>query len=202
MVDLKSNSWLNYLKGDQNYPTSRGSRSGVSCNVFKNFAKYTGKHLCWSLFLEQKYGFYKVQLTLDDHYWFNPFCQTLSCHPARSKNILLVISYKETKQLSLAMRINKLLSKCEETVKTFLGALQLSVKNFEPRLSCWWNKSLKLNHFWSILPFYTSWKHRNSCPEVFCKKGVLRNFVKFTGKHLRRRLFFNKGDFLWILRSF
>ena len=24
------------------------------------------------------------------------------------------------------------------------------------------------------------------------KKGVLRNFVKFTGKHLRKRLFFNK----------
>ena len=30
------------------------------------------------------------------------------------------------------MRIDKLLSICEKTVKTFLGALQLSVKNFEP----------------------------------------------------------------------
>ena len=28
-------------------------------------------------------------------------------------------------------------------------------------------------------------------PEVFCKKGVLVNFVKFTGKHLRLSLFFN-----------
>ena len=27
---------------------------------------------------------------------------------------------------------------------------------------------------------------------VFCKKGVLRNFAKFTGKHLRESLFFNK----------
>ena len=25
-------------------------------------------------------------------------------------------------------------------------------------------------------------------PEVFCKKGVLRNFVKFPGKHLRQSL--------------
>ena len=25
---------------------------------------------------------------------------------------------------------------------------------------------------------------RSSRPEVFCKKGVLRNFIKFTGKHL------------------
>ena len=25
---------------------------------------------------------------------------------------------------------------------------------------------------------------RSSQPEVFCKKGILRNFAKFTGKHL------------------
>ena len=35
-------------------------------------------------------------------------------------------------------------------------------------------------------------KHRSSCPEVFCKKGVLRNFAKFTGKHLCHSLFLNK----------
>ena len=29
-------------------------------------------------------------------------------------------------------------------------------------------------------------------PEVFCKKDVLRNFAKFTGKHLCQRFFFNK----------
>ena len=34
--------------------------------------------------------------------------------------------------------------------------------------------------------------HRSSRTEVFCKKGVLRNFTKFTGKHLCQRLFFNK----------
>ena len=33
---------------------------------------------------------------------------------------------------------------------------------------------------------------RSSRPKVFCKKGVLRNFAKFTGKHLCQRLFFNK----------
>ena len=30
---------------------------------------------------------------------------------------------------------------------------------------------------------------RSSRPEVFCKKGVLRNFTKFTGKHLWHDLF-------------
>ena len=34
--------------------------------------------------------------------------------------------------------------------------------------------------------------YRSSRPEVFCKKGILRNFSKFTGKHLCQRLFLNK----------
>ena len=29
-------------------------------------------------------------------------------------------------------------------------------------------------------------------PQVFCKKGALRNFTKLTGKHLCHGLFFNK----------
>ena len=33
---------------------------------------------------------------------------------------------------------------------------------------------------------------RSSRPEVFCKKGVPRNFAKFRGKHLCQSLFFNK----------
>ena len=31
-----------------------------------------------------------------------------------------------------------------------------------------------------------------SCPGVFCKKGVLSNFEKFTGKHLCQSLLFNQ----------
>ena len=34
--------------------------------------------------------------------------------------------------------------------------------------------------------------HRSSRPEGFCKKGILRNFPKFSGKHLCQGLFFNK----------
>ena len=33
---------------------------------------------------------------------------------------------------------------------------------------------------------------RSSRPKVFCKKSVLRNFTKFTGKHLCQILIFNK----------
>ena len=34
--------------------------------------------------------------------------------------------------------------------------------------------------------------YRSSRPEGFCKKGVLRNFAKFTGKHKCQSFFFNK----------
>ena len=33
---------------------------------------------------------------------------------------------------------------------------------------------------------------RSSCQEVFCKKGVLKNFTKLIRKHLCQSLFFNK----------
>ena len=33
---------------------------------------------------------------------------------------------------------------------------------------------------------------RSSRPEVLCKKDFLKNFAKFTGKHLCHSLFFNK----------
>ena len=41
---------------------------------------------------------------------------------------------------------------------------------------------------------WTNWItfQRSSCPEVFCKKGVLRNVIKFTRKHLCQSLFFDK----------
>ena len=33
---------------------------------------------------------------------------------------------------------------------------------------------------------------RSSRQVVFCKKGILKNFAKFTGKHLCQSLYFNK----------
>ena len=41
--------------------------------------------------------------------------------------------------------------------------------------------------------------YRSSRPEGFCKKGVLRNFAKFTGEHLWESFFFNKVAGLFFL---
>ena len=38
--------------------------------------------------------------------------------------------------------------------------------------------------------------NRSSYPEVFCKKGALRKFAKFTGKHLCRACNFIKKETL------
>ena len=39
---------------------------------------------------------------------------------------------------------------------------------------------------------YQNSSSSSSRPDVFCKKGALENFAKFTGKHLCQSLFFNK----------
>ena len=44
----------------------------------------------------------------------------------------------------------------------------------------------------NMYPVEAGTKVRSSRPEVFCKKGVFRNFAKFTGKHLCQSLFFTK----------
>ena len=51
----------------------------------------------------------------------------------------------------------------------------------------------------AILGHYTLKSYKNSRSEVFCKKGVLKNFAKLTGKHRCQSLFFNKvfNKFPW-----
>ena len=53
--------------------------------------------------------------------------------------------------------------------------------------------SAKILHkiYHSMKPFNEN-RVRSSRPEVFCKKGVLKNFTRFTGKYLCQSLFYNK----------
>ena len=52
----------------------------------------------------------------------------------------------------------------------------------------WWDTSLALwdfsqnnEHCFSLASFLQCPHFRSSCPELFCKKGVLKDFAKFTG---------------------
>ena len=49
-------------------------------------------------------------------------------------------------------------------------------------------KQVVSGSFWVVSDDYSEAVAR----KVFCKKGVLRNFVEFTGKHLCQSLFLNK----------
>ena len=42
------------------------------------------------------------------------------------------------------------------------------------------------SQFETTVMFNHMTRNRNSRPEVFCKKGVLKNFAKFSEKHLRQ----------------
>ena len=54
------------------------------------------------------------------------------------------------------------------------------------------NRSKNIYYFFGLDMQKVIWICRNSRPEAFCKKGVLRNFAKLTGKHPCQRLFLNK----------
>ena len=96
----------------------------------------------------------------------------------------------------------------------FLGKNSSNSFNYYKRMS----QKQSLPHFkkyWSLSPwcilFETppplklgkkralSLAYRSRRPEVFFKKSVLRNYVKFTGKHLCQSLFFNKVTGLRLL---
>ena len=44
----------------------------------------------------------------------------------------------------------------------------------------------------SCVRVLSQYYQQKQTPEVFCKKDILRNFAKLTGKYLRQSLFFNK----------
>ena len=64
--------------------------------------------------------------------------------------------------------------------------------------SGWW----PWQRYWKF-PVLIKWYFRSSRPEVFRKKGALRNFAKFTEKHLCQSLFFNEIDSpdVWLIAS-
>ena len=68
----------------------------------------------------------------------------------------------------------------------------MTVPNYRHRICSWvlcWFKEWKVGFSEIQIQLLN---FRSSRPEVFCKKGVVRNFAKFTGKHLCQSLFFNK----------
>ena len=71
------------------------------------------------------------------------------------------------------------------TLQETLFPLQLKLKFKRLRLK-------SVGSFWYCFHKCFQDLIRSSRPKLFCKKGVLRNFAKFTGKHVCKSLFFSK----------
>ena len=77
-----------------------------------------------------------------------------------------------------------------------MGILQSKKQNFE-RFLIFLNIKISTESNKTELSeeFMVMWRQEQPL-EVFCKKVALRNFAKFTGKHLCQRLFFNTVAYL------
>ena len=74
--------------------------------------------------------------------------------------------------------------------KLLWSYLQLKTKCSEPLKMAFFSDEVE-TVFWESECFYLNIEKQQ--PEVFCvRKGVLRNFTKFTGKHVCQGLFFIK----------
>ena len=93
--------------------------------------------------------------------------------------------------------------------KTVLYSQQdMSQANSQERYGHFVKKQTKKTiRLWVIISTQFQVFPKIGSPEVFCKKkGVLKNFAKFIGKHLSQSLFSNKvtgtGLFIWHLWNF
>ena len=91
-------------------------------------------------------------------------------------------------------------AKCFSLVKKFEARLHdifyswtFDLLLINSRYSVWSFRSNRseLNRIYSLWSFRSSRPEKQS-PEVFCTKGALRNFAKFTEKHLCQSLFFDE----------
>ena len=100
-------------------------------------------------------------------------CDRLKMVVTLRKGNIHLLAWPAIKKLSLTIRSDSvLIQSCSIMTKCITGNKKKegSVENTEYLFGC----------------------SQKQPPEMFCKKGVLRNFAKFTGKQLRQTLFLNK----------
>ena len=104
------------------------------------------------------------------------------------KKVLIVLCLSRDDEaiisLSCAVCFRNCLAK-----SSFWKRAKLSIKLTAPDNAFLLAGSFSVDH---ISSFHHRWFYRSSLPDVFFKKGVLRNYTKFTGKHMCQSLYFNK----------
>ena len=177
---------------------SSHQRWSVEKGVYRNFAKFTGENLCQRLFFN-KVASLRPATLLKSNLWHRcfpvnftkflrtPFLQNIS------ERLLLTNN-------SCGVRFNFKSS----TIFLFLSVIW--AKGYNPTYT---NNSWLLFHYKEVTEIKNCLS-RSSHQRCSVKKGVLKNFGKFTEKQLCQSLFLNKvaglgpgtGVFLWIFRNF
>ena len=143
----------------------------MSCKkgVLKNFAKFTEKHLCWSLFFNHVAELRSAYFFIEHLLWLLLLVTIVFCDSHLSVANVLI---RQTPLFAITL-LPPLLLQSWHSVLRWLGT---SGFKFLP------DESLIVNH-------------RSNHRRCSVKKGGLKNFLKFTGKHLCQSLFFNKVAF-------
>ena len=130
-------------------------RCSVKKGILKNFANFTGKHLCWSFFFNKVAGIEYCEIsrslfwrTSANGCFYIKTNHTTYRHPPNTNDIFSMLA---------AFR----------NQKTWIIHITISVY-------------FRLNSICHVI----NQKFRSSRPEVFCEKYVLHNFTIFIGKHL------------------
>ena len=151
--------------------------------VFTNFTKFTGKHLCWSLvfnevadlqhlILSKKRLWHRCCLANFAKLLLTPFLQNFFARMLMHDHAFCYCPKRDLLHFQKRCHIHF-------PAEYFLGLICRLVT--------------KVNSIFQILISHHRSKIRNDrSSHRMCSISVLRNFAKFTGKHLCRNLFFNK----------
>ena len=169
------------MKKIQKKPLMCSLRKGI----LRNLAQFTGKHLCQSVFLNKVAGwdsgtgvflwilrnfsenlFYRTPL--GDCFWKFPKCGGALGTYFWNKH---GNCYQDSENRKITFGAGSWPLMAISRICFFLTAI------------------LPLPHILNFPSEYILSQDRSSRPEVFCKKGVLKNFAKFTGKRLCQSLF-------------
>ena len=107
----------------------------------------------------------------------NPVCTYSNINQSTKHHVLNSMWYHQELCALMQQQLDRLNSWYSWCWKVVIKHVKKG-RNFWFLLVRWATKNSKMNK-----------KSRSSCTEAFCKKEVLKNFEKFTGKHLCWRLF-------------
>ena len=172
--------------------SSSPSQIFFKMDFLKNFANFTGKRLCWGFFLIKLQAWRRIKIKkMEDWNMFrNPVGEMLWRFKYFAiKYFKLNLSLRLLSYYLFTNLLRKKMSKYGVYSGSYFFVFCPNTGKYGPEVTPYLETFHAVVVYLIICWFTTLF--RSSRP-VFCKKGVLKNFAKFSGKHLCHSLFLNK----------